>query len=113
MGNDRPAGSLDVEEVMGTKPICMKCHRFFKPHKTGFWFIEGMPKVNLAEPGLASPEKWVPYKIWHGDIWKCQGCDATIIVGTGYEPAAIHHQEERFAAFKKHCGKVPFQVNDC
>ena len=99
---------------MGTKPICMACHLFFHPHKTGFWFIEGMPKNGsfTVKPGLAEPENWVPYKVWSGDIWKCQGCDATIIVGTGWEPAAIQHDTERFAAFKKMCDP-PFQVNDC
>lgn len=88
------------------KPICVTCKRFYRPSKTGVYFLENMPIVNGAAPGDAEPEKWKPYKLWSGDEWKCPNCKSTIIVGTGLVPIAFHHEPnfldkvERFGADK-------------
>lgn len=95
------------------KPVCFPCQRFFRPEKNGFWFTEGMPVgPGRAAPGTAEPEKWKPYKMWQGDIWKCQGCGATIISGTAIEPAGVQHQDG-FKELAEQLGANKYQVNDC
>lgn len=98
---------------MSLKPVCMKCHRFFKPHKTGFWFTEGMPiGPDQVEPGVEHAHKWRPYKVWQGDIYKCDGCQTTIITGCAQQPIRVQHQSD-FAAIRRGCNADQFQVNDC
>lgn len=67
---------------MSLKPVCVPCQRFFRCVHTGFNFTEGMP-IDHAAPGTAEPEKWLPYKIWASDKWKCEGCGAEILSGFG------------------------------
>jgi hypothetical protein len=95
------------------KPICVPCQRFFRMQKGGFPFTEGMP-VSGTRPlsGKETPEQWKPYKLWYGDKWKCQGCGAEIIVGSGFQPVAIHHEDD-FEADRINGGFNQFQVNDC
>ena len=95
------------------KPICMPCQCFFRPKKTGYYFIEGYPigETDDVQPGTATPDRWKPYKIWHGDIWRCEGCGAEIISGVGREPISVHHMPD-FAKLKSQLG-ADFQVNDC
>lgn len=93
------------------KPICVPCQRFYRTEKSGYYFIEGMPEGNTAQPGTATPEQWHPYKLWTGDLWRCEGCGATLISGTGREPIAEHYQPG-FADQVKRLG-VTFTVNDC
>ena len=94
------------------KPICVPCQRFFRVKKTGFYFIEGMPLANDAEPGTSEPNRWKPYKVWSGDRWECDGCGAVIISGVGHNPLAWQH-EERFEELIQRLGADQFQVNDC
>lgn len=93
------------------KPICVPCQRFFRPKKTGFSFIEGMPIGNDVKPGLAEPEKWVPYKLWVGDKWECPDCKAVIIVGCAHQPRAEHYQEDFPDLVKAYNAEL--QINDC
>ena len=96
------------------KPICVPCQRFYRPTKNGKAFIEGMPISENGEqvkPGLAEPEKWVPYKLWMGDEWGCPDCGSTIIVGTGHSPISEHYLpdfEQRVKSFG-----ATLQINDC
>ncbi len=92
------------------KPACVKCRRFYRPKKNGFPMIEGMPVVNGAEPGLAEPEAWQPYKLYQGDLWECRGCGAEIVVGCG-TPIAEHFQPT-FEQTVESLGAT-LQVNDC
>lgn len=94
------------------KPICVKCHRFFRPKKTGYYFIEGMPVGTDVKPGNAEPDKWIPYKIWCGDLWECQGCGATIISGSGIRSVRDQHHDD-FKEMMISLGARQFQVNDC
>lgn len=94
------------------KPICVPCQRFFRPEKTGYYFLEGMPAVDRAEPGVSKPEQWKPYKVWVGDRWICHGCGAMVIYGVGRNPIAEHYEDD----FKKRIDELnasQFQVNDC
>lgn len=93
------------------RPICVNCHRFFTPQKNGFYFIEGMEKVNGALAGIQEPEKWDPYKIWSGDLWQCPGCGSEIIVGTGAN-ALAHWHDDDFESMTKNLSADQFQVND-
>ena len=79
--------------------------------KNGYYFLEGMPKTSPAAPGTAEPEKWGPYKLWSGDLWKCDSCGAQIVVGVGRGPIAEHYQENFAAMLDKFAPQV--QVNDC
>lgn len=93
------------------KPICKPCQRFFRPEKNGFYFIEGMPIGDKVAPGTSQPDKWKPYKLWIGDLWKCQGCGTEIIVGVPAMHISEHYMtdfDERVQAFG-----AKYQVNDC
>lgn len=94
------------------KPVCVKCQRFFRMRKQGFYFIEGMPIAPDARPGRDEPEKWKPYKVWAADRWECEGCGANILSGFGLGPLAIHHQDD-FEREIERRGAHRLQVNDC
>lgn len=94
------------------KPVCVPCQRFYRPKKTGFWFIEGMPEGNDVQPGVGESEKWKPYKIWQGDLWECEGCNARIISGVAQQPLRIQHHSD-FEQMAQQLNAHQFQVNDC
>jgi hypothetical protein len=98
---------------MPTKPVCVACQRFYRPKRNGTPFIESMPSEHGAAPppGNDNPEAWAPYKLWHGDLWSCQGCGSEIIVGTGRFPLAEHFERD-FAEQVAHW-KPTITVNDC
>lgn len=93
------------------KPVCVKCQRFYRMVKSGFYFIEGMPKETPAHAGNVEPEKWKPYKLWVGDKWECLGCGGVLLSGFGSRPIAEHYQNN-FDDLVKKFGAT-FQVNDC
>jgi hypothetical protein len=93
------------------KPICVPCQRFFRPARNGYCFIEAMPDGS-AQPGLAEPEHWHPYKLWCGDRWECPDCGANIIVGVGHHPISEHYLPDFTEQVKLHGGDQ-LQVNDC
>jgi hypothetical protein len=65
------------------RPICVKCHAFYKAKKNGFLFCEMIP---LKEKIIG----WTPYKIWSGDLYECPLCKHQLISGAGREPIAHH-----------------------
>jgi hypothetical protein len=91
------------------KPICVKCKRFFKPHRTGVWPLEQMPTVSGAQPGTREEAAWQPYKIWSADLYRCEGCGGEIIVGFGQNRVSEHFE----ADFDKWLPRVTHTVNDC
>jgi hypothetical protein len=94
------------------KPICVPCHRFFRMKRSGFYFLEGMPRGEGVRPGTEDASRWAPYKIWAGDLWCCEGCGAEIISGVGQNRLAEHYQAD-FAETVEHLSADQFQVNDC
>jgi len=94
------------------KPICVPCQRFFKIKKTGFYFIEGMPRDNDTLPGTKEPENWKPYKVWVGDLWECQDCGSKVVVGCGGGPLAEHYETD-FLEQVRCLNADQLQVNDC
>ena len=94
------------------KPICVPCRPFFRPKKNDYFFIEGMPLVENALPGVEAPAQWTPDKVWAADLGDCEGGGATILSGFGLEPICEHYQQ-RFAETIKQLGADQFQVNDC
>jgi hypothetical protein len=92
------------------KPICVKCQRFYRPHRNGRRFVEGMPIGNDAPSGTVAPERWKPYKVWIGDEWTCCGCGHLIIVGVAREPVSEHYRGDFAAAL---ASATYLQVNDC
>ncbi len=94
------------------KPICVKCQCFYRPERNGEIFVEGMPIAPMAKKGRAEPEKWKPYKIWRGDLWKCPECGHEIISGVAFNPVSEHYMDD----FKRIYGSLPEKtthVNDC
>jgi hypothetical protein len=94
------------------KPICVKCQRFYRPHRTGRRFVEGMPILTppRARPGKDHPEEWQPYKVWQGDEWICHGCGSLIIVGVGFNPVSERHHDN----FDEYVATASYlRVNDC
>lgn len=96
------------------KPVCVRCRRFFRMTKSGFYFIEGMPRPGEQRPaaGTSEPEKWQPYKVWVADKWECEGCGAMILSGFGSQPLAEHYQHG-FAETVARTNADQLQVNDC
>lgn len=97
------------------KPICVKCQRFYRMVKSGFYFIEAMPVAGgdgPAEPGTAEPHRWTPYKVWAGDKWQCEGCGHELVKGTGRLPLSEHFKPD-FAATVERLDAAQLQVNDC
>src|SRR5215204_933512 len=99
------------------KPVCVPCARFFRPERNGYRFTEGMPDgtwpsgLGPTPPGVEHDAYWQPYKLWVGDLWRCQGCGAEIVVGVVAGPVAEHYQEG--FAETRHQGFNQLQVNDC
>jgi hypothetical protein len=93
-------------------PICVKCRVFYRPIKTGYYFLEGMPTEKSAPIGLTEPDKWRPYKLWSGDLYGCPHCDSQVIVGVGIRPIAEHYQDD-FTEIVNEFGASAVQVNDC
>lgn len=95
------------------KPVCVPCQRFYRIHLTGAYFVENMPKpgVHHALPGTQEPFQWQPYKLWVGDLWKCEGCQAEIIVGVSNQPIAEHYQPD----FSQRVERLnaTLSINDC
>jgi hypothetical protein len=91
------------------KPICVKCKRFFKPHRNGVFALEQMPTVSGAQPGLEEEALWQPYKIWRADLYRCGGCSDEIIVGFGAGRLTEHYEPQ----FEKVLPFVTYTVNDC
>lgn len=94
------------------KPICVKCQRFYRAKKNGFYFIEGMPTTDEALPGTEAPHHWTPYKIWTGDLWECLGCGHELVSGVGRAPVGEHYQPD-FSERVARLNADQLQVNDC
>ena len=92
------------------RPVCIKCHRFFRPKQNGFAFIEGMRDSYETQPGIEHDAHWRDYRLWHGDLYECHGCGTQIITGIGREPLAEHYQED-FADHVK-SWRATFRVDD-
>lgn len=93
------------------KPACVPCQRFYRPEKNGYMFMEGMPDNGDAQPGTTEPDRWHPYKLWRGDLWKCHGCGSTIIVGVAACPTSEHFMDDFAEAVEASPPQV--QINDC
>ena len=105
-------------------PICVSCQRFYRPEKNGFTFLEGMPvppsnqPMARVLPGTAHAEYWKPYKLWRGDLWKCEGCGHLIISGVPRLRMSEHYMPSFDEHVKQYATRYeglpfPYQVNDC
>ena len=94
------------------KPICVPCQRFYRVLRNGYQFIESMPIENGARPGTAEPEKWRPYKLWIGDLWRCEGCGHETVAGVAPSPHGEHYQAD-FAAKVARGNAEQLRINDC
>jgi hypothetical protein len=97
------------------KPICVKCQRFYRVRKNGYMFIESMPASNHAPPGKQFAHLWQPYKLWRGDLWKCDGCGHLIVSGVSAQPIDEHYTHsfaKNLAAIEEENGPL-LRVNDC
>lgn len=93
------------------KPVCVPCKRFYRPKRNGYYFIEGMPTENQAPKGTEAEHLWMPYKLWSGDQWECEGCGAQIVVGTGANPVSEHYKPDFDREVQRYAPEL--QVNDC
>ena len=99
-------------------PICIPCARFYRPEKNGYTFLEGMPISpdlhKRVEPGNGSDSKyWHPYKLWRGDLWKCEGCGHLTIAGVAQRHMSEHYMPDFKSHVDTYATKPVFQVNDC
>lgn len=91
------------------KPACVKCQRFYRVKKNGYLVCEMMPTDPMARPGTVDPSLWEPYKIWHSDLWVCEGCGHELVAGYGRVPSAEHHDPH----FMKELEKAESNICDC
>jgi hypothetical protein len=63
-------------------PACVSCGLFFKRRRNGVTIEERMPRGAV----------WLPYKLWHADLWECEGCGTQIVTGYGNLPLVEHYQ---------------------
>ena len=91
------------------KPVCANCHLFFQAEKSGFYFEEGMPVSSIGCPPTDSD--YAPYKLWVGDLWKCRGCGARVIVGVSQNPIVEHFQPDYTEMVKRFNPQL--RVDDC
>jgi hypothetical protein len=94
------------EEEM--KPICFDCKLFYRMKKSGVYFTEGMPRGTED----SQTTRWVPYKIWSGDLWKCKGCGHELISGVGFSPISVQHEKD-FKETREAFGADKININDC
>jgi hypothetical protein len=98
------------------KPICVQCQRFYRPKKTGVYFVESKQRPDEfglpALPGRATPEQWQPYKVWAGDLWHCPDCGHELISGTGMHPIVEDYQAD-FLLTIGHLNALWLEVKDC
>ena len=101
------------------KPICVQCGRFYRVKKSGYYFVEAMPKrsaikiTNDERPrGRGADQYWQPYKIWVGDLWQCLGCGHRLVSGVGQAPLSEHFKPD-FAETLERTDAGQLQVNDC
>lgn len=92
-------------------PICVPCQRFYRLRITGYNFTEGKPVNNNVPAGNKLPNRWLPYKVWSGDLWMCEGCGSCIIVSTARHPI-IDDCEADFGKVRRALKADQFQVND-
>lgn len=86
------------------KPVCVNCKLFYRPEKNGTHFEEGRPVGSAAA-------SWAPYKLWVGDLWKCKGCGAQIIVGVPLNSISEHYHLDYAEQVKK--WRPILRVDDC
>jgi len=99
---------------MSQKPVCLKCACYFHIHKNGVWYIEQMPAGGKRPAiGNAEPENWVPYKLWHADLWICPCCGHELIAGSGQMPMAEHYQDRFIKEVEALGDQIIVLVNDC
>lgn len=75
-----------------TKPVCVKCQKFFYPKMNGVVWEEGKPWSNGSEPH--EENGWSSYKLWAADLWACPKCGHEIIVGHASRRFAEHYEPD-------------------
>jgi hypothetical protein len=97
------------------KPICVGCRCFYRPVRTGTYFVEGMPNGSASAEeeirGLRRPDAWQPYKLWVGDMWRCPDCGHETIAGVPGRPIAQHWMDHFTEAVEEAGAEI--QINDC
>lgn len=94
------------------KPICVPCERFMRAKKTGFYFIEGMPREGWDGEQGKNSAGWVPYKVWVGDLYECPDCSAQTVVGVSRNRLSEHF-EPNFNEIIMSTGAAQLMVKDC
>lgn len=92
------------------KPICLPCHRFFRPKQNGYYFIEGMPRGRHACP--ACKDSPIAGTVWlkqslddgFGEQVPCDACGGTGEVAGDIEPGLA--EPENWHPYKIWCGDV-------
>ena len=103
------------------RPVCVPCGLFYRPKQNDIVWEEGMPvdvtrgwdTQRFAAAAAGNPEarrlfreakanpKWIGYKLWAADLWRCEGCGHEMVTGHGRKAFAVHYEpdyEERRAA---------------
>ena len=97
-------------------PVCVECQLLYRMKKSGFYFIEGMPKNGVTADqlfyGPTNNDCWQPYKVWVGDLWQCRGCGSQIISGVAQAPVSDQYKDD-FAEVIEYTRAHRLMVKDC
>ena len=75
--------------------VCISCNQQMRPKKNSYRFVEMAKMTDGSEQ--------VPYKIWDGDLWECQGCGASIV---HTDPRQLPVNEHYKPGFSEACANL-------
>lgn len=115
---ERMPGPTGARREPAADPDCPSCQGSgvykFCPDKTDSQCngCESEPCECLGTRVKPGPlDDWQPYKLWVGDLWRCRGCGAEIIVGVPHQPLSEHYKPDFAEALARFQPKR--QVDDC
>lgn len=89
--------------------VCVKCGKFYKIVRNGVVVEEGMPAPDRPT-NPESATKWLPYKLYLADHYRCDTCGSEMAV-TVDRPFAVQHHEN-YTILKEARPPLVF-VEDC
>jgi hypothetical protein len=89
-------------------PVCVSCRISMHPKKNGVAYVETHEFDAKTNIGIERKEV-KPYKIWEADMWACQKCGVSVLIGFGKTPYAFYY-EETFNEVLENVKRLPFTI---
>lgn len=91
---------------------CLKCKKFYRCIKNGYYFEEGMPGGSAIKEQIDPGTGWGPYKLFVGDLYECPDCKAQVITGWSNQPLAEHFQGDEYRKWRERV-QPKVRIDDC